>query len=187
MGTLDEFNEIMADSKTIFMHKMQEYGSAWRILRLSSLVDQLMIKARRIRYLEAGGKQAVADSIEEDLIGILNYSLISLIQIRLGVADTLQDAQLSLPAAKAEYEQEEQEVRELLKAKNQDYDEAWKDMRLSSIIDQILVKILRLNVLIAESGETPTALKSSVFRDIVNYAVFALLYAKQAPSSHEKD
>ena len=182
---MDEFKQIIGQSRAIFLSKMKNYGTAWRILRLSSLTDQLLIKIYRIRNLEQLGTQKVADTPITDLIGIVNYATMALIQLKIGVADDhieahhLDEAQL-LEA----YDQEVDKIYELLLAKNHDYGNIWKQMRLSSHIDQILMKILRLKQI--EDTESQSNLDEpveTIYQDIVNYAVFALIMHHQMTHS----
>ena len=125
--TISEFDSIIKNCEDIFIKKMKDYGSAWRILRISSLTDQIFIKAQRIRSIEDKGKQIVSDTIDGEFRGIINYSVIALIQIEKGLADS---ADLDSEEASTLYKQYIAETKKLMIAKNHDYDEAWRDMRV---------------------------------------------------------
>ena len=178
----------MDPCEEVFLQKMSTYGLSWRIMRMSSLTDQLMIKARRIRQVERAQAQAVSDSIEEEWIGIVNYALMALIQLNLGVLDNLDGPGVNSAKGVAEaYKKEKEEVFTLLGAKNTDYDNAWKDMLPSSITDQVLMKLWRLRE-IHKKEDGPSSkplngradLVKSIYQDIVNYALFSLWH--YAPS-----
>ena len=171
--TLEQFDRIMAECRSLFAKKTADYGTAWRILRPSSLTDQLYIKAKRIRSIEEKGKQRVADSVEEDYIGLINYSVLALIQLHLPTS-----AELELPPDQVlqYYDTQLQRSRSLLAAKNHDYGEAWRDMRLSSITDLILQKLLRLRQIEGNDGRTVVSEgQDANYLDIINYAIFALI------------
>ena len=171
--TLEQFDRIMAECRSLFAKKTADYGTAWRILRPSSLTDQLYIKAKRIRSIEEKGKQRVADSVEEDYIGLINYSVLALIQLHLPTS-----TELELPPDQVlqYYDTQLQRSRSLLAAKNHDYGEAWRDMRLSSITDLILQKLLRLRQIEGNDGRTVVSEgQDANYLDIINYAIFALI------------
>lgn len=163
----------MERCKELFLAKTADYGTAWRILRLPSLTDQLYIKAARIRSIEEKGEQKVGDSVENEFIGLVNYSLISLIQLTLTEKDPLE---MPLDEVRRRYEQESAITRDLMVDKNHDYDEIWRDMRISSLTDIILMKLLRIKQIEDNQGKTliSEGLDAN-YRDIVNYAVFALI------------
>jgi hypothetical protein len=171
--TLGQYDQIIERCKDIFLAKTSDYGTAWRILRLSSLTDQLFIKASRIRSIEEKGAQKVGDSIEQEFIGLVNYSIIALIQLSLSEQDPLE---LPLADVQRRYEEEVRITRELMAAKNHDYGEIWRDMRVSSLTDIILMKLLRIKQIEDNQGKTliSEGLDAN-YRDIVNYAVFALI------------
>ena len=171
--TSQQFDDVVAFSRSLFEKKMHDYGSAWRILRLKSLTDQIFIKAQRIRSIEDKGAQKVADSIEGEFIGILNYSIMALIQLDKGVAEQPDmDTEQALQAFDAEVT----ETKQLMMAKNHDYGEAWRDMRISSYTDLILQKLLRIKQIEDNSGKTLVSEGLDAnYRDMVNYAVFALI------------
>jgi hypothetical protein len=171
--TTAQYDAIVADCKSVFLHKNKDYGTAWRILRPTSLTDQLYIKARRIRSIQEKGAQQIADSVQTEFIGIVNYSVLALIQLSLPEA-----APLDLSAAEAEalYDQYIGQARALMLAKNHDYGEAWRDMRVSSMTDLILMKLLRIKQIEDNNGQTliSEGLEAN-YLDIINYAIFALI------------
>lgn len=171
--TLQEFDEFIEKAKDIFIKKTKDYGTAWRILRPSSLTDQLFIKAKRIRSIEEKGTQQVGDSIQEDYLGLINYSVIAIIQLELKDSDAYE---LDPSHVEKLYTEQIRITRELLKAKNHDYGEAWRDMRISSMTDLILMKLLRIKQIEDNKGKTiiSEGLDAN-YRDIINYAIFALI------------
>ena len=171
--TFDQFDQIAKRCRAVFEAKLKDYGTSWRILRPSSLTDQLFIKARRIRSIEEKGVQLVADGIEGEFAGLFNYGIIALIQ--LGLAD---DAPLELPHAQALdlYDRQVALTRDLLGQKNHDYGEAWRDMRVSSMTDLILAKIYRIKQIEDNQGKTEISEGADAnYRDIINYAAFSLI------------
>lgn len=171
--TLQQFREVVGKCRDLFVKKTVDYGTAWRILRASSITDQLYIKALRIRSIEEKGNQAIEDSIESEFVGLVNYSVLAMIQLSLPA-----DAPLELAAREVEklYDRQIAENIRLLQAKNHDYGEAWRVMRISSMTDLILQKLLRIKQIEDNSGKTLVSegLEAN-YRDIVNYAVFALI------------
>lgn len=171
--TRQEFRTIVSRCRDLFLKKTQDYGTAWRILRPSSITDQLYIKALRIRSIEQKGEQRVADSVESEFVGLVNYCVLALIQLELPP-----DAPLELGAEQvgALYDHHIEENIRLLQAKNHDYDEAWRLMRISSMTDLILQKLLRIKQIEDNAGQTQVSegLEAN-YRDIINYAVFALI------------
>ena len=178
--TEQQFDAVVAHSRSLYEKKMHDYGSAWRILRLPSLTDQIFIKAQRIRSIENKGVQKVADSIEGEFIGILNYSVMALIQLKRGIAE---QPDLSLNEALAEFDAEMAETKSLMMAKNHDYGEAWREMRISSYTDLILQKLLRIKQIEDNAGKTLVSegLEAN-YRDMINYSVFALIKFEEARS-----
>lgn len=153
--------------------KTKDYGTAWRILRLPSITDQIFIKAQRIRSIQEKGTQKVGDSILDEFMGIVNYCLIALIQMQLSGSDPLE---MKYEALAPLYDSSVDETFQLLDQKNHDYDEAWRDMRVSSITDIILMKLLRVKQI--EDNEGRTVVSEGIranYQDIINYAVFALI------------
>ncbi len=171
--TLAQYDAIIGRCRELFEQKNSDYGAAWRILRPASLTDQLYIKAKRIRSIEEKGTQKVKDGVEEEYVGLVNYSLMALIQLSVPA-----EAPLELPPAEAldRYDHWAGETRELMIAKNHDYGEVWREMRLSSITDLILMKLLRIKQIEDNAGITLVSEGLSAnYQDIVNYAIFALI------------
>jgi hypothetical protein len=167
------YDAVISTCQTIFEKKTKDYGTAWRILRLPSITDQIMIKALRIRTIQEKGTQQVAEDIDEELIGIINYSIIALIQLALPQEAPLEISYQELAPL---YEEIIHVTKALQYAKNHDYGEAWRGMRLSSIVDIILMKLLRIKRI--EDNQGTTLISEGVgpnYQDIINYAVFSLL------------
>ncbi|WP_420385640.1 DUF1599 domain-containing protein [Roseivirga sp.] len=171
--TVGEYKEVIKACKDIFLKKTQDYGTAWRILRLSSITDQIFIKAQRIRSIQMKGKQMVDDDISGEFIGIINYCVIALIQMHLSEEDPLEmDVQTLEPL----YDRYVNETMSLLINKNHDYGEAWRDMRVSSITDIILMKLLRVKQI--EDNQGKTIISEGIdanYMDMINYAVFCMI------------
>jgi hypothetical protein len=168
-----EYDQATSVCRSLFVKKMKDYGSAWRVLRTSSLTDQIFIKAQRIRTLEETGENKVGEGERDEFIGILNYSIMALVQIHLGA-----DPRMELPVEEATglFDQELKITKDLMMAKNHDYGEAWRDMRVSSFTDLILMKLLRIKQI--EDNEGKTLVSEGIesgYRDIINYAAFALI------------
>jgi hypothetical protein len=178
MNTSAQYDDAIKICKDIFMKKMHDYGSSWRIFRPSSLTDQIFIKAQRIRTIEEKGSQLVDDDIRGEFIGILNYCVISLVQLELNNYD-----QLELPAADVEkrYDHHVYYAKQLMEAKNHDYGEAWRDMRISSFTDMLLVRIMRIKQMEDNQGKTVASegIESNYY-DMINYCVFALIKMAEA-------
>jgi hypothetical protein len=167
------YDAVIGICQAIFENKTKDYGTAWRILRLPSITDQIMVKAQRIRTIQEKGTQQVGEDIDAELVGIINYSAIALIQLSLPKDAPLE---ISYETLAPLYEEAIRTTKELHQAKNHDYGEAWREMRLSSIIDIILMKILRIKRI--EDHEGSTLISEGVganYQDILNYAVFSLL------------
>lgn len=171
--TLAQFNAVIAHCRELFLKKTADYGTAWRILRPASITDQLYIKALRIRSIQEKGEQRVADSVESEFVGLVNYSVLALIQLALSP-----DTPLTLETEQVRqlYDQHIAENRHLLQAKNHDYGEAWRLMRVESMTDLILMKLLRIKQIEDNAGQTLVSegLEAN-YRDIINYAVFVLI------------
>jgi hypothetical protein len=179
--TLEYFDRIMDRCRSLFERKTRDYGTAWRILRPSSLTDQLYIKAKRIRSIEEKGEQRVADSVEDDYIGLINYSIMALMQLNLP-----EDTPIDMPTEDVlqGYDQQLARTRQLLEAKNHDYGEAWRDMRISSMTDLILQKLLRLRQIEDNDGQTVVSEgQDANYLDIINYAIFALIKTEEQNAS----
>jgi hypothetical protein len=171
--TNQQFEQIRELCLGIFTKKMQDYGSAWRILRSSSLTDQIYIKAQRIRSIQDKGTQKINEGIKPEFIGIVNYSVMALVQLELGHAN---QADLNTEQAVEKYNYYYNRAKSLMQDKNHDYSEAWREMRVSSLADIILMKLLRIKQI--EDNEGKTTISEGIdanFYDIINYAVFALI------------
>lgn len=171
--TVSQYKEVITTCKELFLKKTRDYGTAWRILRLPSITDQIFIKAQRIRSVQEKGMQKVGDPVQDEFIGIVNYCVIALLQIQLeGSSRTELTAEEVVPLYDAAIE----ETLQLLDNKNHDYGEAWRDMRVSSITDIILMKLMRVKQI--ENNEGKTLVSEGVkanYQDMINYAVFALI------------
>lgn len=176
METKQQFEQIMAECRELFVKKLHDYGAAWRIMRPSSLTDQIYIKANRIRSLETKGVSLVGEGVYPEYIGIVNYGIIALIQLEKGYADT---EDISVDEAVAEYDKYARQTLELMLRKNHDYNEAWRAMRITSYTDLILMKIYRTKQI--EHLEGATLVSEGVdanYMDMINYAVFGLIKLK---------
>lgn len=173
--TSQEYDEITAKCIDIFSKKAIDYGTAWRILRTSSLTDQIYIKAQRIRSIEQKGVAKVHEGIIPEYIGIVNYSAMALIQLEVGVANTMEELMPADQAIKL-FQKYLYNAKELMLDKNHDYDEAWRKMRRSSLTDIILMKLLRIKQIEDNDGNTiiSEGLDANYY-DIINYAMFALI------------
>jgi len=170
--TATEYSEIISYCKDLFAKKNKDYGTSWRILRLPSLTDQIYIKAQRIRTIQEKGTQKIGDDIESEFVGIINYCLMALIRI----AHPDDQMELSIDDLTKLYSQESDDVMELLFNKNHDYGEAWRQMRVSSMTDIILMKLLRIKQI--EDNQGMTIVSEGVkagYQDIINYSVFCLI------------
>lgn len=172
-NTSQEFDTIVGICRTLFINKMTDYGSAWRILRLPSLTDQIFIKAQRIRSLQENEVRKVDEDETGEFIGIINYSIMALIQLELGVVD---QPDLNVEKATAFYDAKVKLTKDLMEAKNHDYGEAWREMRVSSLTDLILQKLLRVKQIEDNKGKTLVSEGIDAnYQDMFNYAVFALI------------
>ncbi len=177
--TSRQFGHAIDLCKEVFVNKMKDYGSSWRILRTPSLTDQIFIKATRIRSIEQKGLHKVEEGIRPEYIGIVNYSVIALIQLELGPEDA---AELPEKKALELYDKHLQSARDLMEDKNHDYDEAWRNMRTSSFTDIILMKLKRIKQIEDRAGETSVSEGADAnYRDIINYALFALIKIEENP------
>ncbi len=168
-----QFDEVTGICRELFVKKLHDYGASWRILRPTSVTDQIFIKANRIRTLETKKERKVDEGIFPEFIGIVNYGIMGLIQLELGYAD---EVDIPIERAIELYDKNLSETKELMVAKNHDYDEAWRSMRVSSYTDLILMKIYRTKEI--ESNEGQTMVSEGVdanYRDMVNYAIFGLI------------
>jgi len=171
--TLLQYDAVIAECLALFTKKAHDYGTAWRILRVPSLTDQIFIKAQRIRTLQQVGESKVGEGIRPELVGIINYAAMALVQLELGVVDS---PDLSASDAARLVEERMFHARDLMTRKNHDYGEAWRSMRVSSLVDLILMKLLRIKQI--EDNQGATLVSEGIdanFLDIVNYAVFAMI------------
>ena len=183
-NTEKEFHAVLAQCRRLFNDKMKDYGPSWRILRTPSITDQIFIKVKRIRTLQTTAERLVDEGIEPEFIGIVNYAVMGIIQLQLGVVD---QPDLSQEKAMALFDKVTNEAYELMTRKNHDYSEAWRDMRVSSITDLIMSKVLRTKSIEDHGGKTLVSegLDANYY-DMINYAVFALiLLTEQKENSHE--
>jgi hypothetical protein len=182
--TIEQYNRVIAAAKDIFIKKNKDYGTSWRVLRPISVVDQIYIKARRIRNLQEGSLQLVADDIPSEFKGIINYAIIGMIQL------TIQDDEIDeVPVEECEsyYDKYVNLTRELMMQKNNDYGEAWREMSQESFADLILMKLYRMKQIIRNDGKTliSEGLDAN-YMDILNYAVFAMILAPLNPPTGGK-
>ena len=172
-NTSKQYDEVTAKSRSLFINKMSDYGSAWRILRLPSLTDQIFIKAQRIRQLQQNDTRKVDEDEKSEFIGIINYSIMALIQLEKGVAD---QPDVEVEEAVSLYDKHMLTTKTLMENKNHDYGEAWRDMRVSSLTDLILQKLLRVKQIEDNQGKTLVSEGIDAnYQDMINYAVFALI------------
>jgi hypothetical protein len=172
-NTSQQYDAAIAQCKDIFLKKMKDYGTAWRNLRPRSLTDQIFIKAQRIKSIEEKGTQKVGDDIKGEYIGIINYCVIALIQLEL-----LNDTRVDIPYNEVAglYSKHLSLTRKLMEDKNHDYGEAWRDMRISSLTDLILMKIFRVKQIEDNNGQTIISEGVDAnYMDMINYSVFALI------------
>ncbi len=171
--TKEQFEQVIAICRELYAKKLEDYGPSWRIMRPMSVTDQLFIKANRIRSLETKGVSMVDEGIRPEFIAIVNYGIIGLIQLALGYADT---TDITNEEALSLYDKYMTETKELMYAKNHDYDEAWRSMRISSYTDLILMKIYRTKQIESHNGETLVSEGVEAnYMDMVNYALFGLI------------
>ncbi|WP_420320040.1 DUF1599 domain-containing protein [Flagellimonas sp.] len=175
--TSEQYDAVINSCRELFLKKAKDYGTAWRILRLPSLTDQIFIKAQRIRSLQQKEVRKVDEGERSEFIGIINYSIMALIQLKKGVVE---QPDLSAEEAIELYDKEVAITKELMENKNHDYGEAWRDMRVSSLTDLILQKLLRVKQI--EDNQGATLVSEGIdanYQDMVNYAVFALIHMSE--------
>jgi len=176
-NTSKQFDAIIDTCRSLFINKMKDYGSAWRILRLPSLTDQIFIKTQRIRGLQQNEVQKVDEGQASEFIGVINYSIMALIQLEKGVVE---QPDLNLEKATEAYDKQIVETKQLMMDKNHDYGEAWRDMRISSLTDLILQKLLRVKQIENNKGKTLVSEGIDAnYQDMINYAVFALILLEE--------
>jgi hypothetical protein len=172
--TSQEYDAVVSECRSLFVKKMSDYGAAWRILRLPSLTDQIFIKAQRIRQLQENSVRKVDEGEKSEFIGIINYSVMALIQLELGVVE---NPDLTAEEATQLYDKHIGITKELMENKNHDYGEAWRDMRISSLTDLILQKLLRVKQIEDNKGKTLVSEGIDAnYQDMINYAVFAMIH-----------
>ncbi|GMN10790.1 DUF1599 domain-containing protein [Croceitalea sp. MTPC9] len=172
--TSKQYDTVIETCRELFLKKTKDYGTAWRILRLPSLTDQIFIKAQRIRGLQQNSVRKVDEGEQSEFIGIINYSIMALIQIDKGIAE---QPDLSINEAISLYDEKATLTKTLMENKNHDYGEAWREMRVSSLTDLILQKLLRVKQIEDNKGETLVSEGiDGNYQDIINYAVFALIH-----------
>lgn len=171
--TVGEYKQVIKACKDIFLKKSQDYGTAWRILRLPSITDQIFIKAQRIRSIQDKGTQKVDEGITGEFIAIINYCVIALIQMNLTDKDPYE---LEVDSLEPLYDAKVKETMALLMNKNHDYGEAWREMRVSSMTDIVLMKLLRVKQIEDNAGKTLISEGVDAnYQDMINYAVFCLI------------
>lgn len=172
-NTSQEYDSVIAVCKSLFLKKTKDYGTAWRILRPSSITDQIFIKAQRIRTLEEKKVSKVGEDITSEYIGIVNYCIIGMIQLEMGPEDP---NELDVNLVERLFDEKANGTKELMFAKNHDYGEAWRDLRISSLTDLILMKIFRVKQIEDNLGQTVASEGIDAnYQDMLNYAVFALI------------
>ena len=176
-NTSNQYDLVVEQCRNLFTKKMSDYGSAWRILRLPSLTDQIFIKAQRIRQLQENDVRKVDEDEKSEFIGIINYSIMALIQLELGVVE---NPDLSSEEATELYDKHIMITKELMENKNHDYGEAWRDMRISSLTDLIIQKLLRVKQIEDNKGKTLVSEGIDAnYQDMINYAVFAMIHLNE--------
>lgn len=171
--TASEYKQVISTCKSLFAKKTHDYGTAWRVLRLPSITDQIYIKAQRIRSIQEKGVQKVDDPLKDEFIAIINYCIIAMIQMQMKDSENLD---VSYEELEPLYDRAANETFDLLQNKNHDYGEAWREMRVSSITDIILMKLLRVKQIEDNQGKTLVSegVKAN-YQDMINYAVFCLI------------
>lgn len=173
MNTIYQYDQAINNCKDIFIKKAHDYGTSWRVLRMISIVDQIFIKAQRIKTIQEVKQQKVADDIKGEFKGIVNYGVIALIQMDKG---TYKVEELTAEECSKLYDEKIELTRNLMQDKNHDYGEAWRDMSQESFVDLILVKLLRIKQILTNDGKTLISEGIDAnFTDIINYSIFALI------------
>ncbi len=176
--TSKQYDAVIEKCRSLYINKLKDYGCAWRILRLPSLTDQIFIKAQRIRQLQENMTRKVEEGEISEFMGIVNYSVMALIQLENGVAE---QPDLSDVEALTLYDKHVAITKSLMEDKNHDYGEAWRDMRVSSLCDLILQKLLRVKQIEDNKGKTIVSEGIDAnYQDMINYAVFALIHLKES-------
>jgi len=176
--TSKQYDAVIEKCRSLYVNKLKDYGCAWRILRLPSLTDQIFIKAQRIRQLQENMTRKVEEGEVSEFMGIVNYSVMALIQLEKGVSE---QPDLSAEEAIKLYDKHVAITKSLMEDKNHDYGEAWRDMRVSSLCDLILQKLLRVKQIEDNKGKTIVSEGIDAnYQDMINYAVFALIHLKES-------
>lgn len=175
--TSTQYDEIIGQCKDIFLKKNNDYGTAWRILRQTSITDQIYIKAKRIKSIEEKGTQKIDEDVTGDYIGLINYCIIALIQMELSSDE---DTEIAIDKLTVLFDDFAKRAKNLMEDKNHDYGEAWRDMRISTYTDLILMKLLRIKQIEDNMGQTLISEGVDAnFFDILNYSIFALIRLKE--------
>jgi len=179
LTTNEQYDGIIKECEDLFLKKTRDYGTAWRVLRIISIVDQIFIKAQRIRNIQEKGTQQVSrmgDDIRSEFVGIVNYSIIGLIQLTLTEED---GEELGVEKVASLYRRHAKEARDLMLNKNHDYGEAWRSMSQQSFVDLILMKLQRMRQILSNGGQTLVSEGVDAnYYDMINYAVFALIMSE---------
>ena len=182
-NTSKQYDAVITVCRNLFINKMKDYGCAWRILRLPSLTDQIFIKAQRIRKLQENSVRKVDEDEKSEFIGIINYSVMALIQLEKGIAS---QPDLNAEEATQMYDEKIAETKTLMLNKNYDYGEAWRDMRISSLTDLILQKLLRVKQIEDNQGKTLVSEGIDAnYQDMINYSVFAMIHFQAAETENK--
>lgn len=175
--TSTQYDEIISRCKDIFLKKNKDYGTAWRILRQTSITDQIYIKAKRIKSIEEKGIQKIDENIDNEYVGIINYCIIALMQMDL---EPNEDTEIAIDRLENLFDDFAKRAKNLMEDKNHDYGEAWRDMRISTYTDLILMKLLRIKQIEDNMGKTLISEGVDAnFFDIINYSIFALIRLKE--------
>jgi len=173
VNTSQQYDETIQTCKDIFLKKAADYGTAWRVLRTISIVDQIFIKAQRIRTIQQKGQQKIEEGVAAEFKGIINYAVIGLLQLQLPEEE---EQELALPLLEQLYDREISRTKSLMQDKNHDYGEAWRSMSQESFVDLILMKLQRIRQILENDGKTLISEGIDAnYQDIINYAVFALI------------
>ncbi len=171
--TSTQYDSAIAKCKNIFIHKSKDYGTSWRVMRLSSITDQIFIKAQRIRNIEEKGNQKIGDDIESEFMGIVNYCIMGLIQMKLKDSKELE---LNIDELTVWYDEYVGSTKMLMQDKNHDYGEVWRDMRVSTFTDILLVRLMRIKQIEDNKGQSNMSEGIDAnLQDMINYSVFALI------------
>ncbi len=177
--TSQQFDEVIKSCRSVFFSKMKDYGSAWRVLRAPSITDQIYIKANRIRSIDTKGTKKINEGIQPEFIGIVNYSIMALIQLELGdkeLPETFEGLETDETEIEKLYNKYTENARELMLDKNHDYGEAWRNMRIGSLADIVLMRVFRIKQIEDNKGKTTVSEGIDAnYYDIINYSVFALI------------